>query len=286
MGERRNTYAMERELRAADVLADALADTRDALSSGAARSNGGELELIDELLESEPRGALAEWLAAAAGPDGERREVLGDVLGSVARRLAHTGEASTERAAAEAWQALATVLDRLFGSGVQALGRLPFISDALLELLLTESRRQLPEQAADTSRPPPGPPGRALASLAVSPKLRDAVATAFDHAVAPTYDAVYLYDPPGSHVRTHVDTRDYELVVHLVLEHALPGDGSEGSALVAHLPAQPEPVRLPVKPGEAVALRGRGTIHSWEPLRDDEHRTMVAIGFSSSSNDG
>ena len=97
MGERRNTHAMERELRAEAVLADALADTREALSSGAARSNGGELELIDLLLESTPQGAPATWLAAAAGPDGERREVLGDVLGSVARRLAHTGEAPTER---------------------------------------------------------------------------------------------------------------------------------------------------------------------------------------------
>ena len=282
MGERRNTHAIERELRAEDLLADALADTRDALSGGTARSNGGELELIDELLESEPRGALAEWLATAAGPNGERREVLGDVLGAVARRLAHTGEAPTERAAAEAWEALATVLDRLFGSGVQALGRLPFISDALLELLLTESRRQLPEQAEDTSRPPPGPPGRVLASLAASRKLRDAVSNAFGFAVAATYGAVYLYDPPGSHVRTHVDTRDYELVFHLVLEHALPGDGSEGSALVVHLSGRPAPLRLPVTPGEAVALRGRGTIHSWERLRDDEHRTMVAVGFASS----
>jgi len=40
---------------------------------------------------------------------------------------------------------------------------------------------------------------------------------------------------------------------------------------------------LRVRPGEAVALRGRGTIHSWEPLRDDEHRTMTAIGFASGS---
>ena len=273
---------MERMHDAGGVLADALADTRDALSSGAARSNGGELELIDELLEARPRGDSVAWLAAAAGHGGARREVLGDVLGAVARRLAQTGEAPTERTAAEAWQVLATVLDRLFGSGVRALGRLPFVSDALLELLLTEARHQLPERAEDAIRPPPGAPGRALASLAASRKLRDAVSNAFGFAVAPTYGAVYLYDPPGSHVRTHVDTRDYELVFHLVLEHALPGDGSEGSALVVHLSGRPAPLRLPVTPGEAVALRGRGTIHSWERLSDDEHRTMVAVGFASS----
>lgn len=284
MGERREAHAMERELRAEDVLAGALSESREALSTGAARSNGGELELIDELLEqldeARPAAALPAWLAAAAGPDGARREVLGDVIGSVARRLAQTGEAPTEGAAAEAWQALASTLDQLYGSGVQALGRLPFISDALLDLLVAEARQQLPEQE-EARRPAPGPPGRVLASLAVSPKLREAVATAFGCAVAPTYDAVYLYDPPGSHVRTHVDTRDYELVFHLILEHTLPRDGSQGSALVVHLPAEPEPRRVPVEPGEAVALRGRGTIHSWEPLRYDEHRTMIAIGFAS-----
>ena len=281
MGERLDTHALERELRAEDVLAGALADSREAYSSGAARSNGGELELIDELLESKPQGALPAWLAAAAGPDGDRREVLGDVLGAVARRLAGTGEAPTQGAAAEAWQALAITLDKLFGSGVRALGRLPFISDALLELLVTEARQQLPKRAKDASRPAPGPPG------APSPASRSARSSGrrwrprLGHAVEPTYDAVYLYDPPGSHVRTHVDTRDYELVFHLILEHALPRDGSDGSALVVHLAAQPEPVRLPVAPGEAVALKGRGTIHSWEPLRDDEHRTMIAVGFAS-----
>ena len=262
-----------------DVLAAALAESREALSTGAARSNGGELELIDELLTQLraqlepdcPADELAAWLAASAGPNGERRDALGDVIGLLARRLPRSGES---------WQALMTALDQVFGSGVQALGRLPFVSDALLELMRAEARQQLPEREG-SSRPAPGPPGRALASLAVSPKLVEAVTSAFGFAVVPTYDAVYLYDPPGSHVRTHVDTRDYELVFHLILEHTLPGDGSPGSALVAHLPAKPGPTRLAVGPGEAVALRGRGTIHSWEPLHEDEDRIMVAIGFAS-----
>ena len=70
-------------------------------------------------------------------------------------------------------------------------------------------------------------------------------------AVAPTYGAVYQYDPPGSRVRTHVDTPDYELVLHLILEHALPRDGA--------------------------------TIHSWEPLRADEDQIMIAVGFASAA---
>ena len=127
MGERLDTHALERELRPEDVLAGALADSREAYSSGTARSNGGELELIDELLESKPEGALPAWLAAAAGPDGDRREALGDVLGAVARRLAGTGEAPMHGAAGEAWRALAITTPQALRQRRPALGRLPFI---------------------------------------------------------------------------------------------------------------------------------------------------------------
>jgi len=123
-----------------------------------------------------------------------------------------------------------------------------------------------------------GEAGRVLASLAVSRKLRDAVATAVGFPVAPTYRAVYLYDLPRSHVRTHVDTHDYEVVFHLILEHAVPQDG-KGSALVVHRPGEASARRVRLKPGEAVALRGRGMIHSWEPVGAQEHRTLLAIGF-------
>jgi hypothetical protein len=201
------------------------------------------------------------------------RDELGDVLGLLARRLTPAGEA---------FRALVTVLDLLYGSGVYPLGRLSFVGDELLELLRDEAHRQRPEQRPGR-RSAPGQADRVLASLAVSRQLREAVSEAFGSAVTPTYDAVYQYDPPGSHVRTHVDTRDYELVLHLVLEHTLPCDGSPGSALLAHLPGEPGPTRIPVAPGEAVALRGRGTIHSWEQLRDDEHRVMIAVGFASAA---
>jgi hypothetical protein len=215
--------------------------------------------------------ALARSLTDAVEGLRHERAVVGDALGALARRLAP---------ADAAWQPLTIVLDRLYGSGVHVLGRPPFVSDGLLQVLRAEGRGQRPETAA-AHRPAPGAAGPALAALAVSAQLRDAVSTALGHPVAPTYDAVYLYDPPGSHVRTHVDTRDYELVVHLVLEHTLPRNGP-GSALVVHLPGEPEPSRLAVCPGEAVVLRGRGTIHSWEQLADDEDRTMIAVGFASS----
>jgi hypothetical protein len=79
-------------------------------------------------------------------------------------------------------------------------------------------------------------------------------------------------------VKTHVDTHEYEVVFHLILDHVTP-DGDEGSALVVHRVGEAEPHRVRLQPGEAVALRGRGTIHSWEPMGPDEERSLLAIGF-------
>lgn len=161
---------------------------------------------------------------------------------------------------------------------VAPLGRLPFVTDALLALLRREAREELVLEPGP-SRPAPGRAGRALAALAVSPKLRAAVSRELDADVEPTYEAVYLYDPPGSRQPLHRDRDEYEIVVHLVLEHELPADGSPGSALVVHLEEGPR--RIPIEPGEAVALRGRETLHAWEPLRDDEERILTALGFAS-----
>jgi hypothetical protein len=36
---------------------------------------------------------------------------------------------------------------------------------------------------------------------------------------------------------------------------------------------------LSPREGEGLVLAGRGTLHSWEPLADGEHRTMIAIGL-------
>ena len=231
-------------------------------------------ELLGRIRE-DPAG-LEEWLVELAGADEERRASVADVVSAAARQLAPDDEPPREQA--EAWAGLVRTVDQLFGSGAALLGRLPFLSDALLGALVAEARERQPGEV-EPGRRGAASAGDVLAGLAVSRQLREAIGAGLGLDVAPTYDAVYLYEPPGSHVRTHVDARDYEIVFHLVLEHELPVDGSAGSALVVHLPDEAAPKRLGVHPGEAVALRGRGTIHSWEPLRDGEHRTLTAVGF-------
>lgn len=256
-------------------LAATLVDCRALLAAGAKDVPGGE-ELIDELLAGlegeQDRGELATWLESFAGAHRERREVLADVVTLIVRGLADGDGPPPDAGARELWRELVILTDRLFGSGVAPLGRLPFVSDRLLELLAEEAG------GAERREDRAGEAGRFLASLAVSRKLHEAVTTAVGFPVAPTYRAVYLYDIPGSHVETHVDTHDYEVVFHLVLDHVVP-NGDQGSALVVHRVGEAEPQRVRVRPGEALTLRGRGTIHSWEPMGPAERRTLVAIGF-------
>jgi hypothetical protein len=241
---------------------------------------------VDELLERierEDSGTLEGWLVEYARTDDERREAVADAIGIAARRLAPHGEPPAG-SARETWRALIGAADRLYVSSVHALGRLDFLSDALFTLLIAESREQRPEGVEPAStRRTVGEAGQALAGLAVSRQLREAVGEALGQPVVPTYDAIYLYEPPGSEVRTHIDARGYEVVFHLVLEHTLPADGSDGSALVVLLPGEPQVKRLHLRPSEAVALRGRGTVHSWEPLRDGERRTLTAVGFETAT---
>jgi hypothetical protein len=82
--------------------------------------------------------------------------------------------------------------------------------------------------------------------------------------------------PAGIARRHHLDSREYELIFHMILEHDPPADGSPGSALVAHLPGQGTPVHVS-SPRDGVALSGRGTLHSWQRLGAGERRTMVEI---------
>jgi hypothetical protein len=264
---------------ARDVLLTTLGDVRDSLGARGQR-------FLDELvahLSNGPHVALDRSLVEFAGPDRERREAFADIVGRAARRLAHGDDPPLEPAAATTWQGLVAAVDRLYGSGAYPLGSLPFVSDRLLGLLLDEARHHMPAGSA-TDRRTTRLGGDVLARLAVSRQLRDAVTHSLGVTVVPTYDAVYEYDPAGSHVRAHVDARHYPIVFHLILEHTQLRGGLMESVLVTHHPGEAQPRRHRLRPGEAVVLRGRGTIHSWQAIGADEHRTLLAIGFDVTSS--
>jgi hypothetical protein len=203
---------------------------------------------------------------------------VAELAATVARQIAPDGNAPADGPAFELWQTLLKTVDRVYGCGVHRLGRLPFLGDRLLVALAAEARRQL-RALPDRGERVSAPPGPLLQRLAASRQLRDAVAASTGFPVTPSYEACHLYDPPGSHVGTHIDSPAYPMVVHLTLEHTgIPAAGG-GSSLVVHLPGERRPARLAVPTGEAVVLYGRGTIHSWEPLGADERRILLGIGF-------
>jgi hypothetical protein len=265
------------------LLARTLADCRAALGGAGEPATAVERDVTDELigqLDARAGGDdLAATMLAVAGGDEDRRAALADVAGRAARRLAPDDRPPETGEAAESWRALVLVLDSIYGNGAVPLRRLDFIGERLVELLAREARMRLPQAVA--GRRTVGAPGSALASVAASGSLRRALSSALDEDIVPSGSAVYLYDPPGSHVRTHVDSRGYEFVFHLILEHEVPPDTERpgGSALIVHRPGMAEPERVSLNVGEAVALRGRGSIHSWERLSRGERRTLIGIGF-------
>jgi hypothetical protein len=251
----------------------------DALSKFEHQSQALVDDLRDTLRRHRDDASFAGRLIEVVGDDTDRRAALLDFVGHAAAALAPLDDPPANGAAAIAWSALVAVANSLNGSGAHALGRPRFISDVLFRSLVAESRRQFPLAEGMSATRETGRPGDLLAALAVSRQLRECVSAALGFAVVPPYEAVYEYDPPGSHVRTHVDSRDYEIVFHLLLAHASSLSDARQSTLIVHLPGERSPTRIALSPGDAVVLHGRGTIHSWQALRDDERRTLIAVGF-------
>jgi hypothetical protein len=208
----------------------------------------------------------------------ERKRVpLADLMGLAARGLAPAGDPPSDDAGAAAWRATLATAERLYGEGFCRLGRLPFLDDGRLAMLLAESEQA---QRATIGRAAQiGEPGRALRELAVDRRLTAGVSEAVDFAVRPSYRAVYMYYAPSARVHPHVDHADYEIIFHLTLAHIPPADGSRRAALVVYRLDGP-PARVELAEGEAMVLRGRGSIHTREPIKGGEHWTTLAIGFA------
>lgn len=120
-------------------------------------------------------------------------------------------------------------------------------------------------------------PGPELRRLAVDRRLARAASRALGFRVEPAFVAVYMHDPPRSHVPPHLDASAYEVIVHVVLEHRGRRGPRGGSALVVHRPYRD--ARLDVAPGQTIVLSGRGAVHQWERLGAREDRLLVGIGF-------
>jgi hypothetical protein len=263
-------------LRAIDWLSDALLDARPRLP----RVRRGQLAKLLEKLRSAslrhsrpPERELSRVLATSVADSRTARDLLTDRLRYAGRYLAPDGRPPQRGARSVAWRALVLTAARLHASRVRRLPR-PLVELRLLDRLKREGAARQPRgRPRRTHYATPGP---VLTRLAVDRRLQRVASKALGMRLAPAGVAVYIYDPPRSHVPPHLDSEAYEVIVHIVLEHVAPA-GARRSALVVHRPDHDQ--RIGLRVGAGVALAGRGAVHQWEPLGSRERRMLVGIGF-------
>jgi hypothetical protein len=112
-----------------------------------------------------------------------------------------------------------------------------------------------------------------LAALCASDAVAEAASRASGRRLVPSRSAAYQIDEAFG---IHLDREPFPFVFDVVVEHRCP-EGAQGARLQVFGPTDDE--RLAPGVGEGLVLAGRGTLHSWEPLAEGEHRTMITIGL-------
>ena len=167
-------------------------------------------------------------------------------------------------------------LDRLHGHGVHALGQLSFIDEDLLAALLEEARRAQPPDDGDRRRSH-GPAGDVLAALAVSRELRVTVSTVLGASAADLRRALNSTAPDRSSGLTSTRANTLSFSICCSTTGAVVRRHHRRSRVFCRI--VDEPAQTVLKAGEGLLLNGRGTLHCWAPLGDNERRTLVAIGY-------
>ena len=174
----------------------------------------------------------------------------------------------------EALEVIVRTLRRLVPKPVLWRGRLPFLTDDLLDALRREARAGHC-RAIGASGHAFGCGGEVADKLAVAPEL-----TQFMSSLAPgcttTGIASYVYyGKEGDGIPLHLDTGMFALNVLIVLEHRHVGASSR--LLMHTFGAEPERLRL--GEGEVVVFDGSSIVHGREPLGPDETVSLLTLGF-------
>lgn len=219
------------------------------------------------------RNRLARRLARHLARPGEIKKPLGVLITYAGGGLAPDGLPPSDPLLAAAFGTAVRVFSRLYPSGVHPLGRLSFVGPRRLAELLAETRVHVRRGRKSSGRRP-GLKGR---ELAVDPRLMAAVGRKVRYAVAPGFEARYLfYSKPGDFFWPHPDDPMYHVNVLLCLERTLPADGGRPSCFYAY-DADGALRRVDLKPGGALAVEARGVLHGREPLRRGERVTLLSI---------
>jgi hypothetical protein len=163
------------------------------------------------------------------------------------------------------------------------LGRPDLVTEARLDELVREARGLRATAEATGSHPgqagqryaPPGPVARALV---LDRGWHTLARRELGVELQPPYHAGYLYyDEQGAGIVPHVDDPEFAVNALLVLSRNV--SASRGSATVLH-PADADPLRVVLEPGEAVLLEADGLVHARERMQPGEQVIVLSMGFS------
>jgi hypothetical protein len=231
------------------------ADLASAFAAAATVLNGASD--ADAVRARQAAHAMSAALTAAPGADpatladecGVDRDALADVLSHAADYVADIGP-------------LVALAAHLHPAGWWWTEPLRIFDVGLLDALRAEASAD-----ATTDEAP------VLSALCASDAVADAAGRAAGQALVPALAAAYQFD---EELPIHLDREPFTFVMHVVIEHRCP-DGAQAARLQVLGPAGEEWLSPGV--GEGLVLAGRGTLHRWAPLAEDEHRTMIAIGL-------
>ncbi len=198
------------------------------------------------------------------------------LLGVAAGGLAPQAAAPIDDEKAQAFGAVLRCLSFIHPTGIIWQGRLPFVSDRLLEKLQAEaeSSRARAERADRYLLCAAGPVASSVGHLQEMKQFIDQLPVRIEPSGAASY--IY-YEGDKAGLDPHVDAESYGVNMIFVLKH-VNGDKKPASKLVIYEPSG-KANRILLAPGECVILHASGTVHARENLETEEEVTLLTLGF-------
>ena len=200
-------------------------------------------------------------------------------MGGLAPRIAEGRREIAEKT----WDAGIKVISHMNPAGLAYIGDPRFVREEYLSDLITESRSQgtIAHRAGNHEL---APGGDIATKLSTDQRLISLVSESIGLSVEPSLISSYLfYNKEGDYLYPHVDTEIFAINCIVMLEHTIPSEEPDGSALIVYPPGKGK-TRLHLQPGEIVIILASGTVHGREEIKKGEHVVILTIGFQAKAN--
>jgi len=194
------------------------------------------------------------------------RDLLTRAAGDLAPR--------SEGEGADAFRAVQRSLHRFVPGDFLFRGRIPFMTEELLQSLREEAEAGRPA-ATYAERHRVGFGGPIADALAVSDELIEFVRQFAPGAISTGIASYVHYDYDGAGLDAHVDSDIFALNVLIMLRH----DYSEEPSHLLIYPVDQPVQRLLLEPGETIIMDAAGLVHAREDMKAGERLSILTFGF-------